>query len=144
METKEQTSAGGVVFRDGAHLEVCLIKPTGRSLWALPKGAIEEGETPEMAALREIREETGISGAAEASLGSIEYWFLSRGDNVRVHKQVHFFLVRAVGGDTADHDHEVDAARWFSYETALDVMTYPNERQMVREGAARLAQTNQS
>lgn len=144
VETKEQTSAGGVVFRDGDHLEICLIKPTGRTLWALPKGSVEAGETPEMAALREIREETGISGAAEASLGTIEYWFLSRTDNMRIHKQVHFYLVRALSGDTADHDHEVEQACWFGYEAALDVMTYPNERQVLRAGAALLAQAGQS
>ena len=144
MDTREHISAGGVVFRDSGDLEICLIKPTGRTLWALPKGSLEEGETAEAAALREIREETGINGAVEATLGSIEYWFLSRGENVRVHKQVHFFLVRALSGDTADHDHEVEEARWFSYEAALDVMTYPNERQMLREGAALLAPTDQS
>jgi len=92
----------------------------------------------EMAALREIREETGIEGAIDSDLGSIEYWFFSREDKVRIHKVVHFFLVRFVSGDTSRHDHEVAEAAWFDLEGALDRMTYPNERQIVRKAMALL------
>ena len=114
-------------------LELCLIRPAGRSVWTLPKGWVEPGETHEVAALREIREETGIEGVIDADLGSIEYWFFSRDDQVRIHKVVHFFLVRFVAGDTSQHDHEVAEAAWFDVERALDRMTYPNERQIVRK-----------
>ena len=79
-----------------------------------------------------MREETGLDGVIEAELGTIEYWFYSREEEVRVHKIVHFFLMRYTGGDTADHDHEVAEARWLPVERALDVMTYPNEREIVR------------
>jgi ADP-ribose pyrophosphatase YjhB (NUDIX family) len=121
-----------VVRSHGGAIELCLIRPAGRTVWALPKGWVEPGETHEMAALREIREETGMDGDIEADLDTIEYWFYSRGDQARVHKIVHFFLVRACGGDTARHDHEVAEAAWFSVDRALDRMTYPNERQVVR------------
>jgi ADP-ribose pyrophosphatase YjhB (NUDIX family) len=132
--TRRQVSAGGVVVRSkGALIELCLIRPIGRTVWALPKGWVEPGETHEMAAVREIREETGIDGDVEADLDTIEYWFYSRGDQARVHKIVHFFLVRALGGDTSRHDHEVAEAAWFDAEGALDRMTYPNERQVVRK-----------
>jgi 8-oxo-dGTP pyrophosphatase MutT (NUDIX family) len=123
------------VRRDGG-LELCLINPSGRGTWALPKGWIEPGETPEIAALREVREETGLDGVIEDELGTIEYWFFSREERVRVHKTVHFFLVQYTGGDTADHDHEVAEARWLPVERALDVMTYPNEREIVRRALA--------
>jgi 8-oxo-dGTP diphosphatase len=138
VEIRHQLSAGGVVVRSDGIVELCLIKPAGRSVWALPKGWVESGETHEMAALREIREETGIEGAIDSDLDSIEYWFFSREDKVRIHKVVHFFLVRFVSGDTSHHDHEVAEAAWFDLESALDRMTYPNERQIVRKAMALL------
>ena len=132
MEVRQQVSAGGVVTRAGDPFELCLIRPAARNVWTLPKGWVEPGETHEVAALREIREETGLEGAIDGDLGSIEYWFFSRDDHVRIHKVVHFFLVRCVGGDTSRHDHEVAEAAWFDVDRALDRMAYPNERQTVR------------
>ncbi len=133
MEVRQQVSAGGIVTRPGDPLELCLIRPAARNVWTLPKGWVEPGETHEVAALREIREETGLDGVIDDDLGSIEYWFFSRDDHVRIHKVVHFFLVRFVGGDTSQHDHEVAEAAWFDVDRALDRMTYPNEREMVRK-----------
>jgi ADP-ribose pyrophosphatase YjhB (NUDIX family) len=143
MEVRHQLSAGGVVARSGEILELCLIRPAGRNVWALPKGWVEPGETHAVAALREIREETGIEGVIDGDLDSIEYWFFSREDRVRIHKVVHFFLVRFVGGDTARHDHEVAEAAWFGLEQALDRMTYPNERQIVRRATALMTEARE-
>lgn len=139
MDVKRQTSAGGVIVRHDGELELCLINPQGRGAWALPKGWVEPGETDEEAALREIREETGLSGEIRQKLGTIDYWFYSREDKMRVHKTVHFFLVGCTGGSTDDHDHEVSEARWLPVERALDLMTYPNEREMVRKAVQALA-----
>ena len=119
-------------------LEVCLINPVGRRVWGLPKGGVEPGETPPEAALREIAEETGMSGVVEGDLGSIDYSFYARDRGGRIHKTVHYFLVRATGGTTDAHDHEVHEARWVEAREALVLMTYPNEREMVRRAAAAL------
>ncbi len=125
-------------MRQGDRLEVCLINPVGRRVWGLPKGGVEPGETPQQAALREIAEETGMSGVVEEELGSIDYWFSARERGGRIHKTVHYFLVRATGGTTDSHDHEVSEARWVPVDDALRLMTYPNEREMVRRAVARL------
>jgi ADP-ribose pyrophosphatase YjhB (NUDIX family) len=137
-QAREATSAGGVVVRQRDRLEVCLINPAGRRVWGLPKGGVEPGESPEQAALREITEETGMSGVVEGELGSIDYWFYARDRGGRIHKTVHYFLVRATGGTTDAHDHEVREARWVDIGEALRLMTYPNEREMVRKAAATL------
>ena len=136
-ETREQTSAGGVVVRDeGGELQICLINPAGRRVWGLPKGGVEPGETFGETALREVREETGIEASLEGELGAIDYWFYSRENRTRIHKTVRCFLMRARGGDVSGHDHEVSEARWVSVSDALDLMSYPNEREMVRKATA--------
>lgn len=134
-DPRERTSAGGVVVRQAGGLEVCLIRPAGRTVWGLPKGGVEPGESLSDTAAREVAEETGIEGIVEEEIGAIDYTFYSRQDGGRIHKTVHYFLVRAVGGDTARHDHEVSEARWMAVDDALSAMTYPNERQIVRQAA---------
>jgi 8-oxo-dGTP pyrophosphatase MutT (NUDIX family) len=119
-------------------LEVCLINPFGRRVWGLPKGGVEAGESYGQTALREVREETGIEGELGDELGSIDYWFYSRENRTRIHKTVHYFLVRAAGGDVSSHDHEVSEARWLPLADALGLMSYPNEREIVRRAAALL------
>jgi 8-oxo-dGTP pyrophosphatase MutT (NUDIX family) len=137
---RERISAGGVVVRTDAGAQVCLIRPAGRRVWGLPKGGVETGETLAQAAVREVAEETGISGVVDDALGSIDYSFYSREQNGRIHKTVHYYLMHATGGDTADHDHEVSEARWVGLREALRLMTYPNEREMVRRAAAALGE----
>lgn len=140
-DPQTRTSAGGVVvrWRDTA-LEICLIRPSGRGrrVWGLPKGGIETGETSAAAAVREVAEETGIIAEVDRELGSIDYSFYSRENRGRVQKTVHYYLMLAVGGDTAHHDHEVQEARWVRLYDALQMMTYPNEREMVRKAASAL------
>lgn len=137
-----QTSAGGIVYRRrDDHIEVALIartSPRRRIIWALPKGWVEPGETIPDAALREIREETGLTGRLVEPLGQIEYSFYSPEDNARIQKTVHFFLVEFLSGDTADHDHEVDEARWWPLDAALAQMTYQSERQVMEKARGRL------
>ena len=75
-------------MRTDAGVEVCLIRPTGRTVWGLPKGGIESGETLAQAAVREVSEETGVSGVVAGELGAIDYSFYSREQNSRIHKTV--------------------------------------------------------
>lgn len=131
MRTEEHFSAGGVVYRiaDG-QVEVVLCGRDKPLLWALPKGTPDPGETEEQTALREVREETGLQVAIERDLGHIEYWFNKPG--ARVHKRVRFFLMSPTGGSTADHDPEFDRVSWFPVEEALEIASYPTEKEVLK------------
>lgn len=125
-------SAGGVVFRSlGSEVEIALIKT--RNSWTLPKGLIEKGEKPEIAALREVEEETGLKVELQNPLGSIEYWFYSPEEKVRYHKKVYFFLFKAIGGDINDHDFEVEEVKFFKPEEALNLVTYSGDKEILKK-----------
>ena len=134
FETKEQVSAGGVAYREvDGNTEVALISVGEGGRWQLPKGLVDGGETPERAALREVREETGLSCELVAPLETIEYWYFSKGGprRVRFHKHVHFFLMKYQSGDVADHDDEVNEARWVSIEEAAGMLAFKSERKVL-------------
>lgn len=132
------TSAGGVVYRHTASgPEIVLAHRRSPALWALPKGTPNSGETIEETALRETAEETGLAVEIEAPIGPIRYVFV-RG-STRYLKTVHFFLMRPVGGNLADHDHEFDDIRWIALSEALRLMNYPTERSIVETVEQRLA-----
>lgn len=134
-----EVSAGGVIYREresGGH-DVCLIAGRGKKRWQLPKGWIEPGETKEEAAAREVREETGLAGEVELPIESIDFWYVSKfgAKPERRHKFVHHFLLRYLSGSIEDHDHEVDEARWFPIEEALELLTFPNEKGVLARAA---------
>ena len=134
---KQQTSSGGVIFRENPDgvVEVALIARRNASIWCLPKGLIEDSETPEETALRETREETGLDSRILEKIGEISYNFYSREDKSRVEKRVHFFLQQYIGGDEKNHDWEVDEVRWYPLEKALEILKYENERLIMKRAA---------
>ncbi|HEX9823128.1 MAG TPA: NUDIX hydrolase [Actinomycetota bacterium] len=136
MRTERQVSAGGVVARDGKPgVEVLLASRRVRSgdlVWGLPKGLVEPGETPEEAAVREVREETGWRAEVREPLGSIDYWFVWEG--TRVHKVVHFFLMGAVR-DEGERDHEMEEIAWFPLQEARRLAAYETEREVLGRAA---------
>jgi len=137
LRNARATSAGGVVHRsEGERVEILLVHRVRPLLWALPKGTPDSGESIEETALRETREETGMDVEIESPLGNISYFFVR--DRIRFHKTVHFFLMRAVGGSIDQHDHEFDEVRWFQLEEALEIMSYPTEREVVQRAAGLL------
>ena len=121
--------------------EVALIRvlrARGGTAWALPKGWVEQGEEPEQTAVREVREETGLQTRVLRKVDEISYQFYSRADHDRISKTVHLFLLECLGGDTADHDTEVEEARWFPIEEAGQRLTYKNEREALEKAAVLL------
>jgi ADP-ribose pyrophosphatase YjhB (NUDIX family) len=138
----EETSAGGFVL-DSAGLspKAALIARRdrrGRLIWSLPKGHIEEGETPEDAAIREVFEETGIRGRIVASLGTIDFWFMA--ENHRVHKTVHHYVLRATGGTLSDLDAEVAEVAWVPLDEVSARLRYADERRLVARVQAVVAE----
>jgi len=99
---------------------VVLIATKGGEVWGLPKGLVEKGEKPLDTALREVGEESGLQGESVADLGYIEYWYRDSTTKVLYHKFVHYYLLSHVGGDVGEHDWEVDEARWFPIEQAIE------------------------
>ena len=141
METVRQHSAGGVAVREaGSGYEMAVIKTTEEGRWQLPKGIVDPGETAEQAALREVREEAGITCELLEPIDTIEYWFVGSydGPKKRYHKKVSFFLMKYISGDVANHDHEVSEARWVPFDDALRMLAFQNEKDVV-EKARRMA-----
>jgi 8-oxo-dGTP pyrophosphatase MutT (NUDIX family) len=143
MKTRFEHSAGGVVIRrNDGDVDVALAARRTRKgdlAWGLPKGLVEEGEAPEQAALREVREETGLEAEILEPLGDISYWYVWEDERIR--KKVTFFLMEATGGDVSLHDHEMEEIRWFPLQEAVRRASYPSERTVLRRAVDALART---
>ncbi len=136
-----QVSAGGVVFKKtGSGVRLCLIgrRKDNRIIWCLPKGHVEKGEKLSATALREIKEETGISGAILSSLGFIKYRFFDLESKKLIFKTVHFFLVNFLKGKLSDHDDEVEYTRWLRIPEALKRVEYKGEYNVLKKAVKKL------
>ena len=140
---REFSSGGLLVRRLRGRWMVAAIRPAGRpaGLWALPKGQIDEGESGEETALREIAEETGATGRSLGKLGDVRYWFNWEGE--RIFKVVSFFLVRYESGKlgeiTEEFRHEVADVRWLPLDDAPRLLAYHGERRLAEKAIAVLA-----
>jgi ADP-ribose pyrophosphatase YjhB (NUDIX family) len=139
LRTVDEFSAGGlVVDLSGDSPRGVLIgrlDRRGRLLWTLPKGHIEVGESAEETALREVREETGLTGEIVAELGVIDFWFVA--DGRRVHKTVRHYLIRRVGGELSTADHEVQEVAYVPVAEIAGKLAHPDERDLA-DAAQRL------
>ena len=135
----DEVSAGGLVVDTTGTMGLLIGRydlkdETGkRVLWSLPKGHIEEGETPEQAAIREVAEETGITSTITKSLGVIDFWFMAGGK--RIHKTVHHFMFTEVGGTLLAQESEVDEVSWFPLSEIVDRLAYPDEKKLIARTA---------
>lgn len=120
--------------------EVVVIVPVkraadGRRVLGLPKGHPDRDETPQEAARREVAEETGVQAELLEELGDVTYGYERKGRPIA--KVVRFYLFRYLSGDVADHDHEIEEARWIPLEQAARELTYAGEREMVERALSR-------
>jgi 8-oxo-dGTP pyrophosphatase MutT (NUDIX family) len=136
IPTQSQVSAGGVAYRHKEdRYDVALISVGKEGRWQLPKGQVEHDQTPEETAVREVLEEAGLETEIVEPLDTIEYWFYGRseGERIRIHKFVHFFLMKCLSGDTKNHDWEVNEARWVPLDQAVEKLTFENEKQVLEK-----------
>ena len=136
-DRRPEFSAGGVVVSGGRVITIVPVKRAadGRRVLGLPKGHPDGDESPEQAAAREVAEETGVTAELVEELGDVEYRYERRGRPIR--KTVRFFLFDYRSGDLADHDHEIEVARWMDLADAASELTYEGEREMVSRAMSR-------
>jgi 8-oxo-dGTP diphosphatase len=129
LRSQNVISSGGVIYhKEKGEYEVALISK-GR-IWCLPKGLIEAGETAKETAVREVREETGLTGKIVKKIGKIHYDFKK---DRHYFKTVHFFLLEYMEGSVDAHDFEVDTVKWVPITRGLQMLTYPNEQKILHE-----------
>lgn len=135
-----ETSAGGLVVERETMRAVIIGRRNnrGRLLWSLPKGHIEEGESPTDAALREVLEETGLVGEVIGELGVIDFWFQQ--EKVTIHKTVHHFLIIAKEGKLTAQIGEVDEIAWVALDQIAKRLTHDDEKHLVSRAHALLSE----
>ena len=127
---KHERSAGGLVLRrDRSGYSGLLIGRSTPRIWSLPKGHVEANETIEAAALREVKEETGIEATIIVKLSDIRYWFYA--NKMKHSKIVHFYLMRYVGGSPTPQEGEVDETMWAKLDELPEMLTHVNERRLI-------------
>lgn len=159
---KFEFSAGGVVYKKEQDKVFVLIgQHSGHHGWVFPKGIIgdhikgekksasakgfgpasqsssEASETKEQAALREVKEETGITGKIEQALTPVVFWYQHEG--VKIKKTVYYFVMKYVSGDTKDHDWEMTQVQWVPFEDVEKTLTYASDKKVWLEAKQQIA-----
>ncbi len=133
-------SAGGVVYKnDQGKLKILIAKHSGHHGWVFPKGLIgdqNEKESKEAAAIREVTEETGITGEIKEQLTPVTYWYAWEGEKKK--KTVYYFLMEYISGETTDHDWEMEEVAWLPIEKIAKTLTYKTDKQVWDEAKSML------
>lgn len=132
---KFEFSAGGIVFKYQNQDTLILVAQHSKHHgWVFPKGLIGdhvENEGKEETALREVREETGITGKILKPLEPIEYWYVFEGEKIK--KTVYYFLMEYVSGDIKNHDFEMESVEWIIAKEVENRLTFPSDKKVWEE-----------
>lgn len=132
---KFQFSAGGIVYKKNEGQTLILVaKHSAHHGWVFPKGLIGDkvaGEKKEITAIREVKEETGIEAQIERQLAPATYWFKFEGETIK--KTVYYFIMKAIGGNTSDHDMEMEKVEWLPKDEVGKRLTYKSDQEVWKE-----------
>lgn len=135
---KIEVSAGGVVYRNEKETEFLIVQHSGHHRWVLPKGWIDEGETKEQTAVREVKEEGGVDAEIEKYLDQITIFYTSK-EGEKVKKTSHFFLMKYLAGNAeADHGWEAEDTAWLPEDEAIKKLDYPGEKEILKKAVQSL------
>ncbi|MCZ8205247.1 NUDIX hydrolase [Gemmatimonas sp.] len=131
LRARLETSAGGVVYRVHEGEPLFLLIRDSYKNWGFPKGHLETDEAPDAAALREVREETGLDDVMlDGQIDTIDWFFRFRGK--LVHKVCHFFLMRTEAESTTPQRAEgITACKWARFDEATQLVSYANARDVL-------------
>lgn len=132
---KREFSAGGIVFNNG---KVLLTKHSQNKHWSFPKGLIDHGQTPEEAALREVKEEGGVEAGIVDKVGYSKYVYTHKGE--KIFKIVTYFLMKYLSGDIKDHDWEVEESGWYEPKEALKQLSFSQDKDLLKKALLHLKQ----
>ncbi len=139
---KEEFSAGGIVFwLQNGNMTILVSQHSGHHGWVFPKGHVGDtiqGETPEEAAIREVQEETGITGKILEKLSPIAFWYSFEGE--KRHKRVQYFLMRYESGDVADHGWEMEKVEWLPEIEVEKRLTFTGDKKVWQEAQQKIKQ----
>lgn len=138
---KREFSAGGIVFNNQG--QVLVTQHSQNKHWSFPKGLIDPGQTPEQAAVREVREEGGVVAEITGKVGYSKYVYsLSKAktsssaytfNDEKIFKVVTYFLMKYVSGNIKEHDFEVSDIGWFEPEDALKQLTFSQDKELLKK-----------
>ena len=128
-------SAGGVVFKkEKKKILILVAQHSYHHGWVFPKGLIGdkiEGESKESTAIREVEEETGIKAQIVEAIDPVTYWFKFNAEKIK--KTVYYYVMEYVGGDTNEHDFEMEDVKWIESEKVLEKLTYKSDKEVFKK-----------
>lgn len=131
MHTEVLAAGGIVIDNETGTPSVLLVHRPSYDDWSFPKGKLDPGETVEEAALREVREETGLECRIIRELATTRYGYQTRNKGPLRPKAVHYFLMERVSGDIQVPVDEVDRAEWFEFDEAARKLSYEQDRKLL-------------
>lgn len=131
---KREFSAGGIIFNKAGQVLLInneALKDPSKSYWGFPKGHLNEGESSQNAAIREVKEETGLEVEIKAKIGDHKYVFTFQGE--KIFKVVTMFLMQLIGGELKIQTDELLDAQWFAPEEALKKLSFSQDKSLLKK-----------